>query len=205
MMEPTSKWTARRFWIGNGILAVVGATPVAGALYFAVLYLDDLLDQSPLAPKLVLLLLIPFSWVIGWFWFFGNFFDAKTSMSSRSWPAKSGIIEAYELVEGVDEGDKSCEVFVTYRYSVRGETYHGTSESWEERDWRTKEAAGAWAEQHVTPGNSLQVFFHPSDPTKSTLVRGYRTNPFWIRGVVAMFLAAFGIAAIAMLLQYKPT
>jgi hypothetical protein len=100
--------------------------------------------------------------------------DAVSGWSSRNWPKTRGtVVRAWVQEWESDRGGRSYSLSATYKFEVNGKRYEGDrvrfSNQLQAGDFRRGEEELA---KIATTGKPCDVYYDPSDPTRSCLVPG---------------------------------
>lgn len=128
--------------------------------------------------------------------------------NSRSWPAVVGAVKASAAVSKpiiIDSrrGAVGTHVVILhYEFSLMGRTYSGTRQSLDDVGI-IKSADVAQREADALPvGRSVQVFYDPSDPSRSLLTPGVPVSGV-LGSLFGVLLVATGIALVAVGLHLR--
>lgn len=96
-------------------------------------------------------------------------------ISAQGWPTTTGELTHVENKISHDSESSSWEIVVKYSYTVNGQSYVGnvihpsyTNSSVEQ--------ANHQLEAKLTPGKTVTVYYHPSNPARATLSTGFYSS-----------------------------
>jgi hypothetical protein len=120
----------------------------------------------------------------------------REARASADWPHATGRINRVEVLE-TDLGLRSkFRTDVAYEYPVQGRLYSGTRIRPKESDWDSRTEAEN-ALKGLVPGQKIEVYYRPDDPSQSVLRPGARFQDYALLTIPFVMLA-LGVGSLAM-------
>ena len=111
--------------------------------------------------------------VYGMFDQFGYINRSWEARGSDDWTATTATIQAVDVSdEGDFLSDDSWMPSITYRYEVDGASHEGNRLSFYGRNNGLVKSEATLLASRFAVGDTIEVFFDPNDPTRSTMIRG---------------------------------
>ena len=136
---------------------------------------------------------------IGW-----SFHMRGVAAASEAWPAAPGEITASEVTHSVKQSSSSSGnkwryiPRVEYRYELDGTEYTNDNIQFVSVSWEFKDRFKAERVTKPFPvGNAVDVFYDPTDPGNSVLLKGSVGGPPW------GYIIGAGIAGLGIALSMK--
>ena len=128
------------------------------------------------------------------------------SRRSESWPQAAGTVEFAE-VRRMESGNAStspgysvtCQPYIKYRYSVGTVSYENATYALAALPWTADPAPAAAILKGYPVGGQVPVFYDPSNPQNSALVRGGSKGNWYFLLLGFTFI---GVGVIALLRRW---
>lgn len=154
---------------------------------------DDLDHLSRDKKNAKIIMLIGLVFFLAGVWILGSFaFNLYSSLTAKSWPRTEGTV----LSRGVRKIDKKGSAsdryapVIRYEYEVEGRRY--TNDRYQfGKEERLSESTAGKIVSNYNKGETVEVFYHPEDPQKSTLLTSTSFNPFGVLFGPVVVLAGF--------------